>query len=212
VALGETNLPAYLLKEEYNLLEWNPCYLDFSIKLAEYSMTAKTVFIGGVHGVGKTHFCNSIVSRFDVAHVTASELIGRHVKHQIDKTVSDIEGNQLILAEELARYQTSCRTILLDGHFCLLDAASGVQNVPLETFRAISPCAIILLTDNPETIAERLSNRDSRVHHSIELISELQSREIVRANLISQSLQVPISIIKVTEALEESIKKVVLYL
>ncbi|NJK52616.1 MAG: AAA family ATPase [Leptolyngbyaceae cyanobacterium SU_3_3] len=68
-------------------------------------MTAKTVFIGGVHGVGKTHLCNRIVSHFDVAHVTASELIGRHVKHRIDKTVSDIEGNQLILAEELARYQ-----------------------------------------------------------------------------------------------------------
>ena len=200
-----------MLKEEYNSLEWNPYHLDFLIKVAEYSMTAKTVFIGGVHGVGKTHFCNNIVSHYDVAHVTASELIGRHVKHQIDKTVSDIEGNQLILAEELARYQTSCRTILLDGHFCLLNAASSVQDVPVETFKAISLYAIILLIDNPEIIAERLSNRDSRVH-SIELISELQSREIVRANLTSQSLQVPISVIEVTEALEESIKKVALYL
>ncbi len=174
-------------------------------------MTAKTVFIGGVHGVGKTHFCNRVVSHFDVAHVTASELIGRHVKHQIDKAVSDIEGNQWILAEELARYQTSCRTILLDGHFCLLNAASGIQDVPLETFKAISPCAIILLVDDPEKIAERLSNRDNRVH-GIELISELQSREISRANLTSQSLEVPISIIEVTEALEESVKKVALYL
>jgi len=174
-------------------------------------MTAKTVFIGGVHGVGKTHFCTNIVSRFDVAHVTASDLIGRHIKHQIDKTVSDIEGNQLILAEELARYQTNCRTILLDGHFCLLNAASSVQDVPLETFKAISLCSIILLIDNPKAIADRLSNRDRRVH-STELISELQSREIVRANLTSQSLQVPISIIKVTEDLEESIKKIALYL
>lgn len=81
----------------------------------------------------------------------------------------------------------------------------------METFTAISPCAIILLIDNPETIAGRLSNRDNRVH-GIELISELQSREIARANLISRSLKIPISIIEVTEALEESIRKVALHL
>ncbi len=174
-------------------------------------MTARRVFIGGVHGVGKTYFCKNIVCRFDAAHVTASGLIGRHVKHQIDKTVPNIERNQLILAEELARYETNCRTILLDGHFCLLNAASSIQDVPLETFRAISPYAIILLIDNPETIAERLSNRDICVH-SVELISELQSREIARANLISQFLKVPIIKIEVTEALEESLKKIELYL
>lgn len=84
-------------------------------------MTTRRVFIGGVHGVGKTYFCKHIVCRFDAAHVTASELIGRHIKHQADKTVPDIEENQLILTEELERYQTSYRTILLDGHFCLLN-------------------------------------------------------------------------------------------
>ena len=174
-------------------------------------MATRTVFMGGVHGVGKTYFCKNIICRFDVVHVTASELIGRHVKHQIDKTVSNIEKNQSILAEELARYQTSCRTILLDGHFCLLNAISSIQDVPLETFKAISPCATVLLIDNPEAIVERLSHRDSRTH-SIELISELQSREITRAELISQSLKIPISIINATEDIEESIKKIASYL
>lgn len=174
-------------------------------------MTTRTVFIGGVHGVGKTYLCKNIVCHFDVAHVTASELIGRHVKHQVDKTVPNVEKNQLILAEELARYQTSCRTILLDGHFCLLNATSSIQDVPLETFEAISPCAIILLIDNPEAISERISNRDSLMH-SVELIAELQSRERERASFISQSLKIPISIIEVTETLEKSIEKVALYL
>jgi len=174
-------------------------------------METRTVFIGGVHGVGKTYFCKNVVCHFDVAHVTASELIGRHIKHQVDKTVPDVDKNQLILSEELARYQTSCRTIFLDGHFCLLNGASNIQDVPLKTFKAISPCAILLLIDNPEVIAGRLSNRDNRIH-STELISELQSREIARAKLISQSLEIPISIINATEDPEESIKKVALYL
>lgn len=174
-------------------------------------MTTRTVFLGGVHGVGKTYFCKNLVCRFDVAHVTASELIGRHVKHQVDKTVLDVEKNQLILAEELAHYQTNCRTILLDGHFCLLSAISGIQDVPLETFEAISPYAIILLIDSPEAITERLSNRDSLIH-GVELISELQTRERERANLVSQFLKIPISLVEAAETLEESIKKVELYL
>ena len=174
-------------------------------------MTIRTVFIGGVHGVGKTYFCKNLVGRFDVEHVTASELIGRHIKHQIDKTVQNIEKNQLILAEEINRYQTNCRTILLDGHFCLLNATSDIHDVPLETFKAISPCAIILLIDKSAAISERLSKRDSHLY-STELISALQSREIARANFVSQSLKVPISVIEVTEALEESINKVDLYL
>lgn len=174
-------------------------------------MVNRTVFVGGVHGVGKTYFCKNIVCRFNVIHVIASELIGRHIEHQVNKVVPDVEKNQLILAEELARYRTSCRTILLDGHFCLLSATSSIQDVPLEVFEAISPCAVILLIDNPEAIAERLSSRDSLMY-SIELIAELQSRERERANLVSQSLKIPINIIKATETLEESIKKVVLYL
>ena len=174
-------------------------------------MATRTIFIGGVHGVGKTYFCKNLVCRFDVAHIAASELIGRYVKHQVDKTVLDVEKNQLVLAEELARYQTSCRTILLDGHFCLLNSTSSIQDVPLETFEAISPYAIILLIDSPEAIAERLSNRDSLMH-DVELIAELQARERERANLVNQSLKIPISIIKATETLEASIEKVALYL
>ena len=88
---------------------------------------------------------------------------------------------------------------------------SGIQDIPLKTFEAISPCAIILLIDSPEAIADRLSNRDSLIH-SIELITELQAQERERASLISQSLKIPISVIEVTASLEASIEKVSLYL
>lgn len=174
-------------------------------------MRTRIVFVGGVHGVGKTHFCKEIVNRFDVEHITASELIGRHINHQLDKAVLNIERNQLILAEELSRHQTRCQTILLDGHFCLLSNTAGIQDVPLETFKAIFPCAVILLVDDPEMIVNRLSNRDNFIH-STEIVSELQARETERATFISQSLGIPIIVIESTEALDESIKKIELYL
>jgi adenylate kinase len=116
----------------------------------------------------------------------------------------------LILAQELRNHQTNCQTILLDGHFCLLNKASEIQDVPLETFKAIAPFAIIVVTDNPEKISERLAFRDNHIH-TIESIEYLQSREIDRANFISQSLDVPIEFIRSSENLEVSLAKVGLH-
>lgn len=173
-------------------------------------MGVRTIFIGGVHGVGKTYFCENLANRFDAEHITASKLIGRHSKHNTNKTVVDIQANQLILAQELRNHQTNCKTILLDGHFCLLNKISEIQNVPLETFEAIAPCALIIVMDNPEKISERLTVRDNHVH-TIDSIKYLQSREIDRANFISQSLDVPIEFIRSSENLEVSFAKVRLY-
>ncbi len=174
-------------------------------------MATRIVFVGGVHGVGKTYFCENLVGRFDIEHVTASSLIGRHIKHSPSKTVSDIEKNQLILAEELSRYHTERRTILLDGHFCLLDSRSDVQDVPLETFKAMSPYAFVVLTGEPALISARLSNRDA-CSNSLELIARLQIREVARAHFLSQSLAVPVTVIEPMMDFEKSIEEVAAYL
>lgn len=173
-------------------------------------MTTNTVFIGGVHGVGKTHFCNRLAGEFDVEHITASSLIGRHIKHSKDKTVPDIEKNQMILADELSRYKTKLLTILLDGHFCLLNESLGIQDVPLYTFRVIAPRAIVLLKDDPASIVARLSNRDGHTY-SVDLIAALQAREIECANLVSQSLDIPLKTIERMTDVNKSIKVVAIY-
>ena len=174
-------------------------------------MQFETIFIGGVLGVGKSSFCRHVVERFDVEHVTASSLIAKHIEHRADKTVVDVENNQLILAQELHKYKTNCANILLDGHFCLLTTTSDIEEVPLETFKAISPRAIILLIDSPDAIAKRISDRDN-YQHKTEKVNALQSKEIERANFVSSSLEVPITIIEVGADLNNSIDKVSPYL
>ncbi len=174
-------------------------------------MANRTVFIGGVHGIGKSYFCKKLADQFDAEHVTASSLIERHVKKSKNKTVPDVKKNQLILAEELSRYKTDCRTILLDGHFCLLSSTSDIEDVPLSTFEAISPYAIILLKDNPSSIVARLSKRDSQ-SYNLKLISALQDREYIRANLVSKALNVPIKVIEPIIDIEKSIREVAIYL
>ncbi len=174
-------------------------------------MSCRIVFIGGVHGVGKSHFCRNLVGKFDVEHMVASRIISQYIKQSDDKTVPDVEKNQLILANELSNYNTMSRTILLDGHFCLLNEKSDIQDVPLHTFKAIATQAIILLKDNPASIVSRLSCRDNRTYR-VGLIAALQAREVERANFVKQSLDIPLIVIVPSIDFNESLKEIASYL
>jgi len=175
-------------------------------------MRKRIAFVGGVHGVGKTVFCNKLSKIFEFDHVTASNLISRR-QHLLsrDKTVNNIDKNQLILKQELANYRTAKHIILLDGHFCLLDSSSNIQNVPLDIFKALSPYVIVLLIDKASIIAVRLSKRDGR-EYSLEQISILQERELKWAHLVSTALNVPIKIIDLSLDYEDSISNISLFL
>lgn len=66
-------------------------------------MMKRIAFIGGVHGVGKTVFCEILSSSIEFAHVTASNLINK--RQQIvpkNKYESNIEKNQIFLLQELS--------------------------------------------------------------------------------------------------------------
>lgn len=168
-------------------------------------MKKRIAFIGGVHGVGKTVFCTKLCSGSTFDHVTASSLI--HRKKQIDlktKEVTSIDQNQLILIEELSSFKTDKNIILLDGHFCLLDSASKIQEVPIALFNSISPFAIVILTDKPSSIAGRLSNRDDREYGN-ELITTFQEREINWACSVATAINIPIKIVNMACDIEKLI-------
>lgn len=168
-------------------------------------MRKRIAFIGGVHGVGKTVFCTKLSEANTFDHVTASSLI--HRKKQIAlnaKEVTSIDQNQLILVEELSNFKTNKNIILLDGHFCLLDSASKIQEVPIALFKSISPFAIVLLTDKPSSIADRLSNRDDRKYGE-ELISAFQEREMNWAISVATAINVPIRIVDLACDIEKLI-------
>ncbi len=174
-------------------------------------MIHRIIFVGGVHGVGKTHFCEKLSERFSVEHVSASSLIKRHKRLARNKEVEDVGGNQAILIAELSNYQTNKSTLLLDGHFSLLAKTSEIEDVPLGIFLAISPLAIFLLHDDPLEIAKRLTLRDGE-DCKVELIASLQEREVSRAHWVSSELNVPIIRIEIQKNFEESAKSLVPFL
>ena len=82
------------------------------------------------------------------------------------------------------------RKYVLDGHFCLLDKDGEVKRVPFETFRAINPSGIVVLTDSPSLIVKRLSERDN-TKYTTSLIDSFQKEEIEYAKEVASILSIP---------------------
>lgn len=153
------------------------------------------VFIGGIHGSGKGAICSEIVRNSHFEHLTASEVLKWNELSPIEaKIVLDIDQTQNRLIYNLNQIVKSEKDYLLDGHYCLLNKFEEPEKIPLNTFSAISPSKLILVTADPDLIEKRLHNRDS-VRYSVDLISRFQNLEISYANEISLVMEIPLLII-----------------
>ena len=152
----------------------------------------KTIFIAGVHGVGKGTISSYLSSKYDLKSYSASALIKseKKAKVDLDKIVLDPHENQMFLKHAIDKLNPSSPLILLDGHFCL-NAHEGVFKVPFLTFKTLDLAAIFLITHNPEVIYERLLKRDSK-SPSLSSIINLQNEEIYQAKAISSQLKIPL--------------------
>lgn len=121
------------------------------------------IFISGIHGVGKTYFCNMVKDQLNIKSYSASQLISekKHSGFSKDKFIPDIDENQQYLLAAISDLRKSETNFILDGHFCLLNGEGIVTRIPLETFTALKPDAIILLTEDPAIISERRKSRDN---------------------------------------------------
>jgi len=162
------------------------------------------IFIGGVHGVGKSFFCDQVFTKLDLKSYSASNLISELKNEQftMDKRIKDIDDNQDYLLEAVKRLVITEGEFLLDGHFCLLNSNGKVQRIPPSTFKQLSPQAIIVLYDTVETIASRLNKRDG-VHYKLTNIDAFQQEELVFSREISIALNIPFLAINNTSCLDE---------
>jgi adenylate kinase len=176
-------------------------------------MGAKLIFIAGIHGVGKSTFCNA----FETFHpniecVSASDLIKNYQSNAFtdSKQVPNINSNQNILINALRSQKITKELVLLDGHFCLFDSNFIPQEIPQETFLKLNISIIILLTAPAELIITRMKNRDGKVH-SLEQLSKLQNLEISTAKSTAKKLDIPLHILTnddVSENFETNINNI----
>lgn len=136
------------------------------------------IFISGVHGVGKSYFCNLVNKGLGIKAYSASKLISerKHAGFDKNKLIPDIDENQQYLLAAVDELRASEENFILDGHFCLLNASREVTRISRETFTSLKPEAIILLTENPAIISQRRKNRDN-LDISPESINKFQCEE-----------------------------------
>ena len=150
------------------------------------------IFVGGVHGVGKSYFCGQVKIEMGLKAYSASRLISelKNEEFTVNKQINNIQDNQGYLLEAVKRLSIIEGEYLLDGHFCLINGNGAVQRIPLDTFELLSPQAIIVLYDNVETIVLRLNKRD-RVNYEFGIIEAFQKEELTYSQEVSTALGVP---------------------
>lgn len=154
------------------------------------------IFLSGVHGVGKSYFCEQIKRKIDIETYTASELISAEKEEffSSDKYSKDIDDNQQHLLNAVRKLDSKEGKYLLDGHFCLLNENGQITRINSDTFINLSPSAIILLTEAPEVIVGRRKARDN-VNCSVDEITVFQNEEIAYAKEIANLLSVKLIIL-----------------
>ena len=164
------------------------------------------IFISGVHGVGKSYFCDLVKKKLGIDTFTASQLIEKKKNKVFDsnKRIKDIDDNQRLLVESLKELKKNGSSFILDGHFCLLDVDGIIRRIPKETFEKIKPDFIVLLTEKPEVISMRREKRDG-IKIDVSEIKKFQDAEIDYAKEIANHLDVELIISSVTEDIDSVI-------
>lgn len=144
------------------------------------------IFISGVHGVGKSYFCNMVKDATGIDSYSASTLISlkKHSGFSTDKLIPDIDDNQNYLLQAVNDLKAAGQNFILDGHFCLLNESGIITRIPLDTFTSLRPETIILLTEKPEIIATRRKERDG-IDASIQDIADFQHEECAYAKEVA---------------------------
>ena len=152
-----------------------------------------TVFVAGIHGVGKTFLCAPVAKQLGIRHVTASQLIREERGLQswcAEKRVSGVEENQSALISAANRLRSANKKLLLDGHFVLRLPNGEFNEIDTQVFRDLQIGAVLLLEAELDTVIERLKARGDTSWTASEL-QILAKREEERAYRVSSALDIP---------------------
>lgn len=156
------------------------------------------IFVGGVHGVGKTYFVENLPEdiKRKIKTLSCSEIMGWNKK---SKEVIDTNENQRRLIFNLRDEIEEDKKYFLVGHFCLVNKHKRIERIPLDTFRAINPKSLILINDSSDEIVKRLEKRGDVDNWNKNFIDKLIEEEKLYANKISKELGIPLICYKSTD-------------
>lgn len=152
----------------------------------------KIIFVGGVHGVGKSTFSAVVKQKCrSIECLSCSKII--KWENPSHKEVENVEETQDALLANLPYFIDQDKNYLLDGHFCLLTEQGTIERVPMEVFEVMSLSLIIVLKEEPAIICQRLNKRDSH-NYPIELVTNFQEEELKYAAEVADTLGISLEI------------------
>lgn len=165
------------------------------------------IFIAGVHGVGKSFLCKNYSIKHSILHKSASQLIREFDSESIsvNKQTKDINRNQEILTQAVNSIHTQNKSMLLDGHFILINTTGDFISINPIVFKNLNIDGIVLIENDQNVIEKRLSERDrGLVSFNIERMLTLEKEQ---ALLVANSYSIPLEILfsPTQKAFEEAI-------
>jgi len=153
-----------------------------------------TLFVGGVHAVGKTFVLKPVCEELGVRHATASQLIKEQrglANWTVSRQVDDIDENQRALVAAVRRIEERGETVVLDGHFVLRRGINVHEKIGVETFAQLMVRGVILLEAPGATVADRLLQRGDTTWAPTE-IENFAQKELEHAEAVCRYLKVPL--------------------
>ncbi len=165
-------------------------------------MAQPIVFVGGIHGAGKTTVSHRLAVALSASHVTAGALIRETANSETissgvgNKAVPDVNANQALLMRGLAQYRCHASgPIILDGHFSLMEPSGALAVIPIAVYLAIAPVAVVLIESDSGVVHSRLVQRDGAAP-PLESISAFSERERAHAQAVCSALNVPMFVVR----------------
>lgn len=173
-----------------------------SLRQRGIRLSQPIIFVGGIHGAGKTTMSRPLAARLSATHVTAGALIRETAGSETvtvgvgDKAVPDVDTNQALLLRGLDVYRRRVAgPIVLDGHFSLLSPSGDVVAIPPAVYLAIAPTAIILVEADSQVVRDRLAERDGAAP-PLTTVLLLAERERAAAEAACAALDVPMLVVR----------------
>jgi len=172
-------------------------------------MPKKSIFISGIHGVGKTTFSKQLENIIHLPLYSASTLIKQQnsALEFPEKKIQDVAKNQDVLLQAIENF-VSEEKFILDGHFTLQKENCEIVKVPLRTFEQLSPDLMILLLDDPVKIQQRINIRND-IFFEQEFLRNMQEAELRYSQELSNHLNIPLICLNGFSAFELFLKSAI---
>lgn len=153
-----------------------------------------TIFVGGVHAVGKTFLLKTTCEELAIKHATASQLIKEQrglTNWTVSRQVNEIKQNQEALIAAVRRIKNGGEAIVLDGHFVLRREANVHEKINTKTFAELMIDGVILLEAPSTIIADRLLQRGDKTW-TLKEIETFSQKEFEHAEAVCRTLNLPL--------------------